>query len=635
MRRVLLVACGIFAPGWSAILAADEPADAGKKLQGAWVATMAERDGKAAEDVIGHRLAFKGLRFTITSRTGKLLYQGTVSLQPDRKPPAIDFKHDSGDLKGKVWKGIYALDDKTLKICDNGPDPTKDRPTGFIAKERSGHIVIVFKRKAKFTISKETTFVLGPIDKDGYIDYAAALNERLRQGVTPKNNANVLLWQAFGPRAEGKLLSPEFFRLLGMEPPPERGEYFVDFSGYLKSRIKGDDAEKRIGDLEDRMPRVQQRPWTAKEHPHVANWLKANAAPLALVIQASKRQEYFSPLAPATNEALLSANLPGLQKLRELAMALTARAMLHTGEKRYEEAWQDLLACHRLSRLIGRGATLIEALIGMAFEGIAAETSLAFLERAPLDAKKVKACLRDLQALPRFSGLVERWDLTERIMFLDVAMLAIRHGSASLRPLLWEAKLDEPVVRAITQALDWDAMLREANNRYDRLVAAARQGNRSLRKKPLRKFEDDLRTLKNTVLVQAVKVMDGKEDAEALGKFCADFLLPQLAGAVGKAQEAADRTEQIQRNLQTAFALAAYRGVQGRYPGRLEMLAPDYLPRIPEDIFCGKALIYRPKDKGYILYSVGMNERDDGGRGYQDDPSGDDLVVRMPLPNRR
>src|SRR5262245_43901123 len=54
------------------------------------------------------------------------------------------------------------------------------------------------KSKGKFSISKETTYVTGPLDKDGYIDYAAALNERLGQGVTPENNANVLLWRAMG-----------------------------------------------------------------------------------------------------------------------------------------------------------------------------------------------------------------------------------------------------------------------------------------------------------------------------------------------------------------------------------------------------------------------------------------------------
>lgn len=640
MCQLLLLACGVLAPGWSAAAAADEPADAGKKHQGAWVADMAERDGKAAEDVIGHRLSFKGPRFEITSKTGKLLYQGTISLQTDRKPPAIDFKHDGGDLKGKVWKGIYALDDKSLKICDNGPDPTKDRPTAFSAKEGSGHIVIVFKRKAKFTISKETTFVLGPVDKDGYIDYAAALNEKLRQGVTPQNNANVLLWRAFGPRAEGKPVPPEFFRLLGIDPPPEKGKYFVDFSGYLTNRIKGDDAEKRIGDLEDRMPRVQQRPWTTKEHPYVADWLKANAEPLALVIQASKKPEYFSPLTPETNESLLSANLPGLQKLRELAMALAARAMLHTGEKRYEEAWQDLLAFHSLGRLTGRGATLVEELVAMAKGTIATETTLAFLDRTPFDAKRLKACLSDLQALPRFPDVVEKWDFTERMIVLDTVMMTNRHGTKSLQPLLEQAKPLEPLVNAMMAvAIDWDAVLRRFNRNYDDLVAAARQKNRSSRDKQIQKYEDDLRVLKNTLSQQAgsilAKVVAGKESGGAIGKLLGDVLVPQLAPAVRKVNDAADRAEQLQSNLQIAFALAAYHRDHGRYPAKLEMLTPAYLPRTPDDIFSGKALIYRPTDKGYILYSVGTNGRDDGGRSYHESPPGDDLVVRMPLPNRK
>src|SRR5260370_14512083 len=86
------------------------------------------------------------------------------------------------------------------------------------------------KPKAKFTIRKETTYVTGPLDADGYIDYAAARNERLGKGVTPENNANVLLWQAIGPKPEGKPVPAEFIRLMGMPPPPEQGEYFVPWS---------------------------------------------------------------------------------------------------------------------------------------------------------------------------------------------------------------------------------------------------------------------------------------------------------------------------------------------------------------------------------------------------------------------
>src|SRR5882724_6810589 len=80
------------------------------------------------------------------------------------------------------------------------------------------------KHRGTFTISKETTYVTGPLDKDGYIDYAAALNKEFGKGITPRTNATVLLWKAIGPHPEGgKPMPAEYFKLLGMESPPEKG----------------------------------------------------------------------------------------------------------------------------------------------------------------------------------------------------------------------------------------------------------------------------------------------------------------------------------------------------------------------------------------------------------------------------
>ena len=56
-------------------------------------------------------------------------------------------------------------------------------------------------------IGKDTTYVTGPIDKDGYIDYEAALNERLGKGITAETNCNALLFKAIGPRPEGGRLA--------------------------------------------------------------------------------------------------------------------------------------------------------------------------------------------------------------------------------------------------------------------------------------------------------------------------------------------------------------------------------------------------------------------------------------------
>src|SRR4029078_1861738 len=67
------------------------------------------------------------------------------------------------------------------------------------------------KSKPKITISKETTYITEPLRPDGYPDYVAALNQRMSLGVTPENNAAVLLQKAFGPSEIPVALRADFF----------------------------------------------------------------------------------------------------------------------------------------------------------------------------------------------------------------------------------------------------------------------------------------------------------------------------------------------------------------------------------------------------------------------------------------
>ena len=146
MRRTALAA-GWLILGTGLLPAFARPADeAREKLQGAWTATKAVRDGKAADDIVGHRLSFTGDRFQLRSRDGKPLYEGTFRVDTAKKPPTFDFTHTGGALRGMTLKGIYALDGDTLTTCDNGPDPGKGRPAAFEAKAGSGYIAITFKR---------------------------------------------------------------------------------------------------------------------------------------------------------------------------------------------------------------------------------------------------------------------------------------------------------------------------------------------------------------------------------------------------------------------------------------------------------------------------------------------------------
>jgi uncharacterized protein (TIGR03067 family) len=117
------------------------------KLDGTWTAVAAERDGKPADELKGHRLTFRGETFAILRDT-RTLYKGTYKADHAKKPAQIDFRNLEGDAKGQMWRGIYLLDGDTLKIVDNAPDVTKPRPTQFATKPDSGHVLVTFKRAA-------------------------------------------------------------------------------------------------------------------------------------------------------------------------------------------------------------------------------------------------------------------------------------------------------------------------------------------------------------------------------------------------------------------------------------------------------------------------------------------------------
>jgi hypothetical protein len=268
---------------------------------------------------------------------------------------------------------------------------------------------------------------------------------------------------------------------------------------------------------------------------------------------------------------------------------------------------------------------LIEVLIGIAIDQVAANADLAYLDRAGLTAKQAQGCFKDLQGLPPMPFPGDKVDLGERFLFLDSVQL-IRRG-------------ESPDQEKALALIDWEPGLRGGNRMYDRMAAALRLEDRTKREKELDRIEEDVKALRKEAgedaggLPEMVERLLNREDpGKEAGKKLGNKLICVFAPAVRKVQQAFDRVEQSQRNLHLAFALAAYRSDNGRYPAKLDELAPKYLAAVPGDLFSGKALVYRPDEKGYLLYSVGVNGRDEGGRWMDDDQPGDDLRVRMPLP---
>jgi hypothetical protein len=94
-------------------------------------------------------------------------------------------------------------------------------------------------------------------------------------------------------------------------------------------------------------------------------------------------------------------------------------------------------------------------------------------------------------------------------------------------------------------------------------------------------------------------------------KVVAALLLPALGNVTRKTAQAQTSVDQAV----IACGLERYRLANGQFPEKLESLAPQFIPRLPTDMLTGEPYNYRRTEDGqFVLYSVGWDQKDDGGR---------------------
>jgi hypothetical protein len=471
------------------------------------------------------------------------------------------------------------------------------------------------------TISKETTYITEPLRPDGTVDYVAALNQHYGEGVTPENNAAVLFWQAAGPKAIPPELREAFFKKLGIAPLPEAGDYYVD--RYVFAGVDFKVRWPQFGEAMD-------RPWSKEEFPIVAQWIECNEKPMELVIEGCSRPRCYDPLVP--DDVLVKLDpFPHCYQHRNFMQFLIARAMLRLKEDKIDEAWADLLAIRRLARLVSQGPGSIDVLVALNCDEVAFFGERFLLSHGSLTAEKIAAMRADLDQLPPMAKWPEKLDMFERFMLLDMISVYARTGTVPMK-----AFQPDPVLRFVShKRIGWSWILRTTNSYIDRWIDALKKPTRAERVEAIRRIDEDLCQMGTrladwkTFTLSAI-ANPRKTFSERIGY---GFFAVQTP-----AENAEDRYAMRFELTKLAFALAAYRAANGTYPERLADLVPKYVAEVPKDIFNDADLHYEHTDNGYVLYSVGLNGTDDGGRTEYDSsapvtaPDGDDLTVRIPVP---
>jgi hypothetical protein len=487
-------------------------------------------------------------------------------------------------------------------------------PPHVVQKSRVPH--------AWITIGKATTYVTGPVLEDGYIDYMAALNALASAGVTAENNAAVLLAQAIDPASIDAGQRERFYKILGVEPPKKADGLFSDSAAFLTNQ--GDKFAETIDTLV---------PWSAEKFPPRARWLASHERALDLAVEATRRSRCYFPMIRTPNAEMIMAVLYGVRQSMEIGRALVARALLRLHEGRIADGIQDLLACHRLARLIGGGPLMLHGAVSRSIEIKACFADAALLQDGHLSAAEALAYRDELEKLAPQPSMADQFDHGERIMLLGFSSELAEKQQPELEDMMVDmvqAMAPSADAEIIVPLLDdqmtaiWDEGMRSANKEWDRWLAAIRTpitAGRQMRFEALEAEAGPILKLKPEDVGDSTL----EEKGQWMGRMLATRMLPNLKPDLVVEDRARMRVDLVLLGL----ALAAYHADNGAYPETLSALVPRYCRAIAGDRFTTKPLVYRLEDKGYVLYSAGDNGIDNGGSPSNADPPGDDIVIRI------
>ncbi len=460
-------------------------------------------------------------------------------------------------------------------------------------------------KKPTFPIGPETTYLTKPLHPEGGIDYGLAIEQAFHQNVKLEDNAAIPLMQAFGPTVILPENRAEFYRKLGMKPLSDMGTYFVsivEFAG-----MQGFQATE----LRDAASEILYEDKETEITPPLLDWLKINQIPLDHIVEASKKTEFSSPLFDADAHEqflLLGIGFPLCARSRAASEALLLRACLKIRQKDFDAAWEDILACHNLARLMEKKPFFLPQLFAAAIDGGTHHILGVFLNASPKNNPHAGKRLKTFLNRPFRADYMTKLEV-ERLMLLDAArqtatgkLFALKSVDHSLKE-----RLNDAALAVFFQTLDWKLIFREANlfwNEVDAIhqrlpsftamneLIALNQTMKDWREDPLLPKAGSTKSLLENLSIL-------REDTSK--KFAKKIIT--LSSINFLRSYSSYRRQQIRYDMSCLMlALEAFHATEQHFPNKLNDLIPTYLDEIPSSPYLTQAYRYYPNsNEGYRL----------------------------------
>jgi hypothetical protein len=291
----------------------------------------------------------------------------------------------------------------------------------------------------------------------------------------------------------------------------------------------------------------------------------------------------------------ISAQMPNFVALRELAQVFNMKAIAELRLRRVDEAFADNRVIFRLADASRSSPNLVCSMIYCAINGLVDQ---------PFWEGWVADQWTDQQLL-EFQNLFSRVDL------LSAYDTGLRGERARINYCM------EVLVRTnsakVTSAGGGDLQSRLLGLLFR--VGGFEQSSQLT----ANTFMDAFVFPNYSVREQRVYPSKSRENSDRLNRsisrwrpstYLAGIAIPNFLGAFKSVAH-----NQTYANLSLVVcALERYRRARGQYPESLDLLAPQYVQKLPRDLITGQPLKYRRTDDGkFLLYSVGWDEKDHGG----------------------
>jgi hypothetical protein len=332
------------------------------------------------------------------------------------------------------------------------------------------------------------------------------------------------------------------------------------------------------------------------------NFLQKNQESIALVRQAAARPECSFPV--KWDEGVF-ALFPHLAEMRNLARLMATQAVQESRDGRLELALRDIQVIFRMSGHGSEGPVLIDALVSRAIESIAYQALAEVLKTNRISVQQARQIAAQLPHRD-WQSVLARALRGERAMGLW-SFEALRRNRVNVAELIqlsggdYSSRESSPLLHLVSLPLllFWSPLLKFDEVYYLRLM------------------QRNINRLPTTLAAAPSRLIPdpGQQEVEALPLYA---FLTRTNFPVYSRIWTQSKNAEVERGLaEAALAIAAYRSSMGQYPARLKDAEVRWGSTLPLDPYSGHPFIYRREADSFTLYSVGEDQRDDGGKAFR------------------